>query len=278
LQKLNHFSVTQLEKYSRCAFRFFCEDVLKLRGRPEDKTNLTIGSLMHKVLELSYLDQQTDLDKLVEDIWNSTEFKGKLKLLHGQAEAERKKISFILKRFIEQDKLVSAERNFWPAEYEKKMSARDCAVYKLGGNTLSGTIDRVDKNAAEDFLIIDYKSGQLPQLEPAELEKGILPQALVYALIYRELSGLSPAGAEYCGLKKNKRSGLYSAKYQNLIRSKKFVTPAEFTKILNNLRSKLAEYFAAIQRGEFWQNNEEKCPEYCTASEICRQKQTGAPI
>lgn len=281
LEKLRRFSVTQLEKYSRCALRFFYEDVLKLRGKPEDTTILTMGTLLHEVLEKYYQLPSPDLQNILEEVWNSEKFTEDLRhILPRQAQAERKKLLTILQAFIDNDIAKSEERGFQPAEFEYKL--KGATVYTFGDNTLTGTIDRIDKNTAGDFLVVDYKTGALPGVkqlrtkadedkDESELTIKILPQVLIYAFIYQEQSKLNIAGAEYASIKKKARAGLYNN--ANLTKPDKLVNlPA----LLQKIKNKTKDYFSAIQNGEFqMQNDEAYCQQYCTAGQICRKEQTG---
>jgi ATP-dependent helicase/DNAse subunit B len=297
-QKLNQFSVTQLYTYSRCAFRFFCAAVLRLRGRPEDTLTMTMGLVMHKILEYYYqkhlmlkdlsardcaaADPGRELDELTRRVWTE-DFQAELRhILPGQAAAERKRISALLQRFIQQDLQLLPERGFWPAALEQKLQVSPDAdtAYHFNGYTLTGIIDRVDTDQCGNFLIVDYKSSVLPALTPDKLDAGVLPQALIYALIYQELFGQKAAGAEYRSLKQNKSAGLYAADFPQLTKKDSArLPPEEFKKILAKIKKTLTAYFAAIQRGEFQrQNDPDCCADYCPAAEICRQAQCGAKI
>ena len=63
LEKRSLFSVSQLEKYAQCAFKYFAENVLHLSEPPsdspdEDLSNLERGNILHRVLFLFYQEKR----------------------------------------------------------------------------------------------------------------------------------------------------------------------------------------------------------------------------
>ncbi|MEX0587373.1 MAG: PD-(D/E)XK nuclease family protein, partial [Patescibacteria group bacterium] len=65
---------------------------------------------------------------------------------------------------------------------------------KLGGKTLAGRIDRIGKNAAGEFEIVDFKGGETGRKEEKELAKKARKddQLFLYTLAAKEALGIVP--------------------------------------------------------------------------------------
>lgn len=181
LHDIKRISVTQIEKYGKCPFRFFHEDILGLSTLREPTPELDKrkeGFLVHKVFEELYKDHTYKKDHLRENLeealmgvfsvvsidpfWQEALKRylvGKIGLL-GELEEIGDKAG-LSPLFVEH----RIERNLF----------QDIDIV--------GKIDRVDagKNKAR---LIDYKTGKLPKIDTTDLIEGL--QILLYGILFKE--------------------------------------------------------------------------------------------
>ena len=70
----------------------------------------------------------------------------------------------------------------------------------LGGFTVSGKIDRIDRDPfGARGIVVDYKSGRTAH-SAAEIERAQLLQIPLYMLVLRDLVGIEPLGGVYRAL------------------------------------------------------------------------------
>ncbi|NIT12985.1 MAG: hypothetical protein GTN99_01685, partial [Candidatus Dadabacteria bacterium] len=172
LKSLNTFSVTELEAYGICPYRYFASEILKLKypSEPEDEPiPVDQGSVYHKILNLLFKEladiygNKLDLREITDD-----ELLKILNLIYESAEIEQEfgwlsdikrtlNIKSITDKFLPAFVIQEAlrirrnnDKGFFPAEFEKKLSL------KIDDATIEGKADRIDmsENAA---IVIDYK-------------------------------------------------------------------------------------------------------------------------
>jgi RecB family exonuclease len=194
--RLRPYSVSALERYQDCAFKFFASEILRIEAPPEDQSVLTPraqGTLMHEVLQRFFED------------WDLT---GHALTPSSVAEARRHLATIVdaaLERLPPADAALERARFFGSpvaagivdvllrleagrAEpvvgrlLEHKLDGE----FHLGGGDrtvlLTGVVDRVDLLAGHRLRVVDYKSGTAP------LPKRAL-QVPLYALFVAERLG-----------------------------------------------------------------------------------------
>ena len=283
LQKLKKFSAKELETFSRCAFRYFCEQVLNLQVyQPPSHYRADyparLGAIQHAVLAEYYnpVRQRQPLAEIYRQLYPLEKFQEQFpQMPPRQAELEYQKTETILKNFVELDEQIQKERQaetlHCEQEFRQDPAGGKDRRYQIDGNFISGVIDRIDKIGESFFLILDYKTGALPPLSVKSFDQKILPQAWLYTLLYQSVTELQPAGAEYVRLKNNERKGIY---LQDSGISTKGVSAAEITGLLEKTQNLIREYFTALQSGNFYQNHDKTFCRKCPAAEVCRKKQT----
>jgi ATP-dependent helicase/DNAse subunit B len=283
LQKLKKFSAKGLETFSRCAFRYFCEQVLNLRAYqpPSHYTAdypAILGTIQHETLAAYYnpANPRRPLEEIYRRLYPLEKFQEQFpQMPRRQAELEYQKTETILKNFVELDEQKQKERQaetlHCEYEFRQNLATGEDRRYQIDDNFISGVIDRIDKIGESFFLILDYKTGALPPISVKSFDQKILPQVWLYALLYQSVSGLQPAGAEYARLKNNERRGIY-LKDPNAF--SKGVSAAEIANLFEKTKNLIREYFAALQSGNFYQNRDKTFCRKCPAEEVCRKKQT----
>lgn len=194
------FSVTELEEYIRCGYRYY---LLRSLGRPpedpeEDIGAGDLGSLVHEVLR--YFVEARKRGEGEED---------PLRLLVEMGEerfADLPATAFNMDRkrwFMESlaPGFVEAEEAFKATGFAVAGTERALRVpVECGGETfvLTGKIDRLEIDSQGSFNVVDYKTGRYPNSEKSQFQ---LP---LYAYMIKasgEDGAKRPAGFVYYGLK-----------------------------------------------------------------------------
>jgi ATP-dependent helicase/DNAse subunit B len=222
------YSVTSLEKYSACPYRFYLNAILRLRPREtvESITHLdplTRGSILHdalfhvskrleearllpvesknvgaalRVLEAVF-DEVSDrfheeLSPAIERIWWDELERIRFDLRGWLRREATRKDGFVPHR---------REYNFGmsPHGAADPASTLEVAVLK-NGLRLRGAIDLVEKRADGKARITDYKSGKAWMPEGAIVNGGENLQPILYTLAYEALTGeeVESARLYYC--------------------------------------------------------------------------------
>ena len=212
------FSITQLETYAKCPFKYFLTRILNLKeiSEPtEDIDALELGSFLHNVLFKFYTEMRRK--NLILQRASEEEFRKIKSLLFNIAKETYDSMNFDNDvTFLEKEKIfgingnekesilykfIQTERelpeSFIPKYFEvgfgrikKRDSDQQLSSFeplKIGEIKLRGKIDRIDINEEEKFFkIIDYKSGgKKPSID--DLKEGISLQLPVYQFAAKNL-------------------------------------------------------------------------------------------
>jgi RecB family exonuclease len=144
------FSVTELENYLGCPFKYFALNFLRLKtrpARPEKRLNfLEEGNIVHKVLE-EWLPERPAIAPIFQRVF--AEHCAALRVRHGyRTEVAYAKMLADVERF--------AQSTVWPRHeacaVEKKMTFQ-----VADGITINARVDRIERLADGRLVIIDYK-------------------------------------------------------------------------------------------------------------------------
>lgn len=211
------YSVSQLEKYAQCPYKYLAENILKLNIREEPTEEfeaIEMGTLLHNILYSFYKKMKGE--KIVLAGCSDEQFQFALKCLFEIGEQkvseanlksplsffEKEKIlgvngkpeNSILYRFLINERESADgyvpeyfETGFGRIKDEEGRYSEFLENFKAGGVDVRGKIDRIDINeSARSFKVIDYKSGgKKPAKE--ELESGISLQLPLYLFAAKEL-------------------------------------------------------------------------------------------
>ncbi|PKL87541.1 MAG: hypothetical protein CVV23_14805 [Ignavibacteriae bacterium HGW-Ignavibacteriae-2] len=215
------FSVSELEVYAKCPFKYFLERILKLNveGEPTEEIEaIELGSLLHSILFEFY----TKLRLKNKNLKNCSqkEFSEALDLIFSIASNQIQKSAFSSPlAFYDLEKLtgfggnkeqsilykfVNNERNniddFTPKFFEVSFgkSFRDQfdielnsqAPIEIDGIKIKGKIDRIELSDTEDkFNITDYKLGLSKSGKPSksDFEEGLSLQLPLYLMCAKAL-------------------------------------------------------------------------------------------
>lgn len=308
--KEEQFSVTQLETYAKCPYKYFAERILNLATIEEPTEELEafeLGSLLHKILYEFYTKLKKE--KIILQECSEKDFSKADKILFDIAEEkfqelhlvsvlsffEKEKIlginndrkNSILYKFLEYER--SSDDGFIPEYFEmtfgkirgEKNKERISAEFKAGKVKVRGKIDRIEIDDEKNLLkVVDYKSGgKKPTL--IDLREGLSLQLPLYLFAATELinaqldKDYQPAGME-----------IYSLKYSEKDFGKKAVGLSGRGKSGNDNSIETADqlikicieainkYVDLISRGIFHlsklEDRESKVCRYCNFRSICR--------
>ncbi len=237
--KQKDYSITQLETYASCPYKYFAERILMLKPPEEPREDIEVmemGSLLHVILYEFY--KTLHQKKIALQNCSNDDFRYAEDLIFTIANEKIKSANFnspltfyekekilgidgnkhdsILYKFLEEERKSSG--GFTPEFFEfgfgnldDDKERRNLLNIKVGEISIRGKIDRIDLNKESSvFKIIDYKlGGKKPSIN--DLLNGLSLQLPIYMYAAKELikvqleKDFNPVGAEIFSLKFNRR-------------------------------------------------------------------------
>ncbi len=249
------FSASSLNAFLTCKRRFYYHYIKRFKESPKDENNSTIGSLLHGLLKEAYEKDKNPyaleerLIQLLETRENITP-KERLDTLI----ALKKIQAFYLKekeRFKAKIKILDLEKSFETT---------------IQGVAFKGRIDRIDKTADNEIILLDYKfksdlkldnmsKTQREGLSPIEIAQISTDyQMAIYAFALKNLGYKEPIKAFFYDLRKGE-----------LLEEDEFVLQAKMDHLEFSLIPKLK------QEIDFEKTLEVKDCEYCSFKDMCNR-------
>lgn len=222
------FSASALETFARSPVQFFVDRILHVSPpepfegwlNPREK-----GTLIHRVLYRFYHDlppekrSEAALRQIAQQEWQKTPLPPSIladmqrEIFLGSSSRQG-----LFAKFLESEREWLTRNSLTPAYFEQsfgRLPAKsghvpDAALHlELGGEKISlrGFIDRIDQTADGGWVVVDYKTGNVPSLR--DIEAGISLQLPLYLLAARQImlakrqNGVPVAGVYY-GIKSNR--------------------------------------------------------------------------
>lgn len=267
-------SPSAVDTYLRCPFRYFAERVLKSAPEEEDgRPAMAKGSIYHEALAL-YFSKKLSKDGLANFV--AAAYDKKMAPLRSDYlwAWEKKTMARALLAAVEaeEERLADEKKNaaFHPAAFETAFT------YPFRDVEIHGVIDRVDRNEIGDEVLIDYKSGGLPNYKNVAAYK--VMQLALYALARRHM-GNRPASLEYVSVEKGNvsimaRDTTRAGKYSRLRNERKYDGEA-FADFLNQAEDALGNVLASIKKGDFNASPmDETVCKICPYGDLCRREAT----
>lgn len=197
----NNTSISQIECFNKCPYMHFVKYGLRLN---EDRDNtiqpIDIGNILHEVLSIvvsgmaieSSKDTSyyiTDASRVLEKTLNKDIYSEKVK--NPDNAYVVKALYRELERIIEAIYNEISVSSFKPKYCEYKFDNISVNDIKL-----KGFIDRIDISG-DNFIVIDYKTGDNEFKNFNDVYSGKKLQLLVYSKAFATISGLKPRGAFY---------------------------------------------------------------------------------
>jgi len=308
LYKNKEYSISQLETYAKCPFKFFIERILNIKPLEEPTEEIEakeMGSILHSILFEFYTelrDRNLQLQNCSEEVFAEAS-----KIMREIAERgvnaasfnspvtfyEKEKIlgfggkweNSVLYKFLEEERDDAG--NLIPSFFEvsfgtlkkewtdKSLSSSE--PVEIDGIRLRGKIDRIEISEGDKlFNIVDYKlGGKKPTFK--ELKNGISLQLPVYLYAASELlkkkynKDFSPNDMIIYSLKYSAdKFGKDPVSIKNS-RDKEITTPEQ---LINLTIEHVKKYIQKISEGEFCLsphgNREQIVCGYCQFKSVCR--------
>lgn len=263
------FSITQLETYAQCPFKYFMQYLLHTKAwqlYPEDNTALTKGNFFHKIAEefmqlylkrpLPTMDAaQSDLkhifDRLFDGVITENTYTWQL---------ERNKTYGLLLKWLRTE--WAAFGSYRPYKVEWAFG-RGTVPVTIGNIRLEGKIDRIDTDGSH-LRLTDYKLGNFPNAK-GFFENTIDLQMPVYMIIAQQLLNQP---VTYCNYYSFRKGSL--GEYIN-------TTQADYNyeRIYEYIHDVLSKIMQRMAQGDFQPTVNPGCP-YCDYLNICRADASAA--
>ncbi|MGL2456516.1 ATP-dependent deoxyribonuclease AddB [Helicobacter pylori] len=247
------FSASSLNAFLTCKRRFYYHYIKRLKETPKDESNSTVGSLIHELLKEAY-EKDKDPYALEERLIWLLETRENItpKERLDTLVALKKIQAFYLKekeRFNAKIKILDLEKSFETI---------------IQGVAFKGRIDRIDKTADNEIILLDYKfkndlkldnmsktqRGDLSPIEIAQISTDY--QMAIYAHALKNLGYKEPIKAFFYDLRKGE-----------LLEEDELILQAKMDHLEFSLIPKLK------QEIDFEKTLEVKDCEYCSFKDMC---------
>ncbi|GAA8782424.1 ATP-dependent deoxyribonuclease AddB [Helicobacter pylori] len=249
------FSASSLNAFLTCKRRFYYHYIKRFKESPKGESNSTIGSLLHEFLKEAY-EKDKNPYALEERLIQLLETKGNItpKERLDTLIALKKIQAFYVKekeRFNAKIKILDLEKSFETT---------------IQGVAFKGRIDRIDKTADNEIILLDYKfkselrldnmsEKQRESLSPIEITQISTDyQMAIYAFALKNLGYKGPIKAFFYDLRKGK-----------LLEEEDPILQAKMDYLESSLIPKLK------QEIDFEKTLEAKDCEYCSFKDMCNR-------
>ncbi|WP_026894785.1 PD-(D/E)XK nuclease family protein [Clostridiisalibacter paucivorans] len=281
-------SITQLETYGKCPFRYLLEYILQIKPLEKDIDDFTPmdkGDIYHRVLAQYYRKNSLKLREIIinNGILNVEKTKEELKkILDSEIysmmkirdkrlwDLRKNHMSKILLNVIKKDVERLKVYKMIPREFELGFGYNDDFVLKLENGTASfiGKIDRIDVDELDGKVIIyDYKTSKGKGIN--DMLKGISLQTPIY-ILYQQSLGKDVVGGGYITIKDGEMyTSILRDKYKDRFKSKKGLDKEEWDMLFYETKRYIDQYLKGIYTGDFRLNPKE-CTVFCPYKNVCR--------
>ncbi|GAA7337849.1 ATP-dependent deoxyribonuclease AddB [Helicobacter pylori] len=249
------FSASSLNAFLTCKRRFYYHYIKRFKESPKDESNSAVGSLLHELLKEAY-EKDKNPYALEERLIQLLETRGNItpKERLDTLIALKKIQAFYVKekeRFHAKIKILDLEKSF--------ETTIQSVVFK-------GRIDRIDKTADNEIILLDYKfksdlkldnmsekqRGSLSPIEIAQISADY--QMVIYAFALKNL-----------GYKEPIKTFFYDLRKGELLEEEEPILQAKMDYLKSSLIPKLK------QEIDFEKTLEVKDCEYCSFKDMCNR-------
>ncbi|WP_001047459.1 PD-(D/E)XK nuclease family protein [Helicobacter pylori] len=249
------FSASSLNAFLTCKRRFYYHYIKRFKESPKDESNSTVGSLLHELLKEAYEKDKNPYALEERLIWLLETRKNITPKERLDTLIALKKIqAFYLKekeRFNTKIKILDLEKSFETI---------------IQGVIFKGRIDRIDKTADNEVILLDYKFKSELKLDnmSKKQREGLSPieiaqisadyQMAIYAFALKNLGYKEPIKAFFYDLRKGE-----------LVEEDELTLQAKMHYLESSLIPKLK------QEMDFEKTLEVKDCEYCSFKDMCNR-------
>jgi ATP-dependent helicase/DNAse subunit B len=293
LRNRTSFAVTELERFTACSSMWFVDRVVSPRSIDVEVDPRLKGTIVHQALFTFFkgLPKRTGADRVEpETLDDALEFLRECltdalaaHVRFDLPDLERNELEQSLARDLE--KLIrreaESESPLVPNRFETSFGSERSAPelqrgLDLGGFTVSGKIDRIDRDPfGARGIVVDYKSGRAPTA--AEIERELHLQIPLYMLVLRDLVGIEPLGGVY-------RTLAGDARARGLLRSEDgvpgfmrndYLDEEAFWGAVDGAREHAVGIVERIREGDVRHDPRGgSCPTWCELWPMCRVRRT----
>ncbi len=175
----HRISVTKIEQYPRCPYRFYIEKVLDIEPMPEPRYEVEAriwGNVAHHVFEKLYKTEVVAIEKLPAQLENIlASVLQNERLSPFWAEVARRIFTANIPYYVRVETDLRSQ-GYTPMQVERYFVDNIAQDIKI-----SGIIDRIDLNKNDKKAnILDYKTGRTPSITNVQIEKGAHLQLPLY--------------------------------------------------------------------------------------------------
>ncbi|MGL2785406.1 ATP-dependent deoxyribonuclease AddB [Helicobacter pylori] len=250
------FSASSLNAFLTCKRRFYYHYIKRFKESPKDESNSAVGSLIHELLKEAYEKDKNTYDALEERLIQLLETR------ENVAPKERLDTLVALKKI---QAFYKKERERFNAEITILDLEKSFETI-IQGVIFKGRIDRIDKTADNEIILLDYKfksdlkldnmsktqRGGLSPIEIAQISTDYQMATYVHAL--KNLGYKDPIKAFFYDLRKGE-----------LLEEDELVLQAKMDHLEFSLIPKLK------QEIDFEKTLEVKDCEYCSFKDMCNR-------
>ncbi|GAA8987037.1 ATP-dependent deoxyribonuclease AddB [Helicobacter pylori] len=249
------FSASSLNAFLTCKRRFYYHYIKRFKESPKDESNSAVGSLLHELLKEAY-EKDKNPYALEERLIQLLEIRGNI------TPKERLDTLIALKKI---QVFYAKEKERFHAKI-KILDLEKSFETTIQGVVFKGCIDRIDKTADNEIILLDYKfkselkldnmskkqRGSLSPIEIAQISADY--QMAIYAFALKNLGYKEPIKAFFYDLRKGK-----------LLEEEKSILQAKMDYLKSSLIPKLK------QEIDFEKTLEVKDCEYCSFKDMCNR-------
>ncbi len=249
------FSASSLNAFLTCRRRFYYHYMKRFKESPKDENNSAVGSLLHELLKEAYEKDKNPYALEERLIWL-------LETRENITPKERLDTLVALKKI---QAFYTKEKERFKAKI-KILDLEKSFETIIQGVAFKGRIDRIDKTADNEMILLDYKfkndlkldnmsktqRGSLSPIEIAQISTDY--QMAIYAFALKNLGYREPIKAFFYDLRKGE-----------LVEEDELVLQAKMDHLEFSLIPKLK------QEIDFEKTSEAKDCEYCSFKDMCNR-------
>ncbi len=291
------FSVTDLERFADCSSMWFVDRLVAPKKIDAEIDARLRGTVAHQALFSFFKGlpkrtgeerpTQESLDEALTFLRECLRDALQAHLRIDVPELERRELEQSLARDLE--KLVRREAEsplpLVPSRFEVSFGSERSAPelqrgLDLGGFTVSGKIDRIDRDPfGARGIVVDYKSGRRAHTA-AEIERELHLQIPLYMLVLRDLVGMEPLGGIYRALGGEGRArGLLRAEAREDgvpgFQRNDYVDEEAFWGQIERAQEQARTTVGRIREGDVRHDPKRgSCPQWCDLWPMCRVRRS----
>ncbi len=249
------FSASSLNAFLTCKRRFYYHYIKRFKESPKDESNSTVGSLLHELLKEAY-EKDKNPYALEERLIQLLETRGNItpKERLDTLIALKKIQAFYVKekeRFHAKIKILDLEKSFETT---------------IQGVAFKGCIDRIDKTADNEMILLDYKfKSDLKLDNMSEKQRGSLSPIEIAQISADYQMAIYAFALKSLGYKGSIKAFFYDLRKGKLLEEEEPILQAKMGYLKYSLIPKLK------QEIDFEKTPEIKNCEYCSFKDMCNR-------